>query len=232
MDPMSTTPALNGSGEVLQSLDQKIAALSEQVAFLTEEARINQRRRQEWDELKGDLTPVATDIFRISVTQLEEVEQYVQYEDILRLFKRLLRNTRNLESMLDQLESTMELVNEVSPLSQDAFMSLMVRLDDFERKGYFTFLREGAHILDQIVTNFAEEDVRRLGDNIVLILETLKGMTQPEIMQMVQHVTATIQEEEPAENVSMLSLLRQFNDPAVKRGLSKTLTVLKTVSEN
>jgi len=29
-----------------------------------------------------------------------------------------------------------------------------------------------------------------------------------------------------------MSILRQLNDPAVKRGLAKTLTVLKTVSEN
>jgi uncharacterized protein YjgD (DUF1641 family) len=41
-----------------------------------------------------------------------------------------------------------------------------------------------------------------------------------------------MREEEAVENVSLLGIIRQLNDPAVKRGLSKTLTVLKTVSEN
>ncbi|NIQ11579.1 MAG: hypothetical protein GWO23_18845, partial [Gammaproteobacteria bacterium] len=69
------------------------------------EARIQQRRRREWDELKSDFTPIATDIYRLSVEQLDEVENYVQLEDIMRLLKRLARNTRNIEQMLDQLES-------------------------------------------------------------------------------------------------------------------------------
>ena len=36
------------------------------------------------------------------------------------------------------------------------------------------------------IETFSKEDVEALGDNIVLILETGKEMTQPEIMQMMQ----------------------------------------------
>ncbi|MCP5099239.1 MAG: DUF1641 domain-containing protein [Chloroflexi bacterium] len=213
-------------------LNQKIDALTTQVAYLTEEARQQQQRRQEWDELKSDLTPIASDVFRISVEQLDEVESYVQLEDVLRLFKRLMRNTRNLEQMLDQLEGMMALWTDINPLTQDAFLALMNRLDEMERKGYFTFMRGGMGIMDQVVTSFSEDDVRQLGDNVVLILQTVKEMTQPEVMHMLQSTASVMREEEPAENVSMISILRQLNDPAVKRGLSKTLTVLRTVSEN
>jgi DNA repair exonuclease SbcCD ATPase subunit len=109
----------------MTDLNRKIDQLTAQVAFLTEEAQAQQRRRQEWQELQNDLTPIASDVFRISVNELEEVESYVQLEDILRLFKRLLRNTHNLEQMLDQLESTMAMFQEISPLTQDAFLTLM-----------------------------------------------------------------------------------------------------------
>jgi uncharacterized protein YjgD (DUF1641 family) len=199
---------------------------------LTEETRLQQRRRHEWDELKSDLTPIASDVFRLSVEQLDEVESYVQLEDVLQLAKRLARNTRNLEQMLDQMESLAELGRDFSPLTQDAFLATMNRLDEMERKGYFAFMRGGMAIMDNVVTSFSEEDVRLLGENIVLILQTVKEMTQPDIMQMLRSTAVTIREDEPAENVSMISILRQLNDPAVKRGLAKTLTVLKTVSEN
>ena len=89
----------------LLELNRKVDALTEQMAFLAEEARQQQRRRQEWDELKNDLTPVASEMYRLTVQQLDEVDQYVQLEDGLRLLKRLMRNTRNLEQMLDQFES-------------------------------------------------------------------------------------------------------------------------------
>ncbi|MCP4425835.1 MAG: DUF1641 domain-containing protein [Chloroflexi bacterium] len=218
--------------QTIVELNQKIDALTAQVAFLAEETRIQQRRRQEWDELKSDLTPIASDVFRISVEQLDEVESYVQLEDVFRLAKRLARNTRNLEQMLDQMESLAELGRELSPLTQDVFLTTMNRLDEMERKGYFAFMRGGMAILDNVVASFTEEDVRQLGENIVLILQTVKEMTQPDIMQMMRSTAVTIREEEPVENISMMSILRQLNDPAVKRGLAKTLSVLKTVSEN
>lgn len=216
----------------LVELNSKVDLLGEQVAFLAEEARLQRQRRQEWDELKSDLTPVANEFFQVSVRQLDEVESYVQLEDIVRLMKRLMRNTRNLEQMLDQLEGLAELGREISPLSQDVFLLLMTRLDEMERKGYFTFLQGGMAVMDRIVEHFDEEDVRQLGDNIVLILETVKEMTQPEVMQLLQNTAHVMREEAVADNVSMLSILRQLNDPAVRRGLSKTLAVLRTVSEN
>jgi uncharacterized protein YjgD (DUF1641 family) len=51
-------------------------------------------------------------------------------------------------------------------------------------------------------------------------------------MTMMRNTASVMREEEPPVDVSMFSILRQLNDPAVKRGLSKTLSVLRTVSEN
>ena len=218
--------------QTILELNQKIDALTEQVAFLTEEARQQKRRRQEWEELQNDLTPVVGEVYRLTVEQLNEIESYVQLEDGLRLFKRLMRNTRNLEQMLDQMESLAAMWQDLSPLSQDAFLTLMQRLDEMERKGYFTFLRGGMGIVDNVVASFSEDDVRQLGENIVLILQTVKEMTQPEIMTMMRNTANVIREEEPPVDVSMFTILRQLNDPAVKRGLAKTLSVLRTVSEN
>jgi len=218
--------------QVLVELNQKVDALSAQVAFLAEEARVQQERRQEWDELKNDLSPVASEAYRLSVQQLDEIEGYVQLEDIIRVTKRLMRNTRNLEQMLDQLEGFADLSRELSPLSQDMFLMLMTRLDEMERKGYFSFFQGGMEIMDQVVSNFTEEDVRQLGDNVVLILQTVKEMTQPEIMQLMSSTASVMREEDIPEDVSMLYLMRQMRDPAVKRGLAKTLNVLRTVSEN
>lgn len=218
--------------QTISELNQKIDALTEQVAFLAEEARQQKRRRQEWEELQNDLTPVAGELYRLSVEQLNEIESYVQLEDGLRLFKRLMRNTRNLEQMLHQMESLAAMWQDLNPLSQDAFLTVMHRLDEMERKGYFNFARGGMAIMDNVVTSFTQEDVQQLGENIVLILQAVKEMTQPEIMTMMRNTAVIMREEEAPVDVSMFTILKQLNDPAVKRGLSKTLSVLRTVSEN
>ena len=218
--------------ETLVELNQKVDALTAQVTFLAEEARLEQRRRQEWDELKGDLTPVMGEMYRLTVQQLDEVEGYVQLEDMIRLLKRLMRNTRNFEELLDQLEGMVDLGREVGGLSDSMFMLLMSRLDEMERKGYFTFLQGGMEIADQVVTNFSEEDVKQLGENIVLILQTMKDLTQPEIMQLLSTTATVMREDDVPEDVSMFYIMRQMRAPEVKRGLARTLNVLKTFSEN
>ena len=106
-------------------LNEKLDRLATQLDFLTEEAQRQKRRQQEWDELKNDLIPIGNELFRISVAQLEEIQQHVQLEDMLRLMKRLARNTHNLELMLDQGEGLMELWQDLSPLSRDMFFRVM-----------------------------------------------------------------------------------------------------------
>jgi len=218
--------------QALVELNQKVDVLTTQIAFLTEEAQLQRRNRQEWDELKNDLTPVANEVYQLTVRQLDEIESYVQLEDILRVTKRLVRNTRNLEEALDQLESFSDLAREMGPLSDEIMLTVMTRLSEMEEKGYFSFIQGGMAIMDEVVSNFTEEDVQQLGENIVLILQTVKEMTQPEIMTLMRTSANVLLEEEVPEKVSMLDIVRQMNDPDVRRGLSKTLNILKTFSDN
>lgn len=218
--------------QVAVDLNQKVDALTAQVEFLAEEARQQKQRRLERDELIGDLMPIAGEAYRLTVQQLDEIEGYVQLDDIIRVMKRLMRNTRNIEQMLDQMEAFSELTSDIMPLTQGMFLTLMSRLDEMERKGYFTFMQGGLEIMDTVVSNFSEEDVKQLGDNIVLILNTVKEMTQPDVMQLLSSTASVMKDEDIPENVSMFYLMRQFNDPAVRKGLAKTMNVLKTVSDN
>jgi uncharacterized protein YjgD (DUF1641 family) len=211
-------------------LNQKIDTLSAQVAYLTEQAQLLERQRQERSELMRDLTPIANDAFRLAVEQLEEVQEYIDLGDLLRLSKRLMRNGRNLEAMLDQLESLMDLSQTMGPLVDDAFMKVVDALAELEHKGYFTFANASLSILDNIVTSFDEQDVNHLGDNIVLILNTIKDMTQPEIMNFIRNTLLVAGEEveKPIDN-SLRGLISQMRDPAVRRGLALTMRVLRVI---
>ena len=125
----------------LAELNQKLDGLSSQVAYLSEQARLAERARQDRAELMRDLTPVANEAFRLAVEQFEEVQEYVDLGDLLRLVKRVLRNGRNIEGLLDQLESLSDLASTVGPLADDAFgkaVDVMSALDD---KGVFAYGR-------------------------------------------------------------------------------------------
>lgn len=175
----------------IASLNAKIDALTAQVEYLTEQARRAERSRNEREELMRDLVPVANEAFRLTVQQLEEIQEYIDLRDLWRLFKRLLRNGRNLEKMLDQLESMLDLVDTVAPISDEIFCKVVNTLEGLERKGYFALAQSGVQIADKVVT-------------------TLTEPTQP-------------------LDASLLALVRQMNDPSVRRGLALMLRVLSVV---
>lgn len=216
--------------QAIAELTAKIDALTAQVAYLTEQAQAAERARAERAELMSAMMPIANDAMRLATEQLEEIEPYVRGEDLLRLVKKLVRNGPNFEMLLDQLGSLLEFADIVMPMMTPAFDQATTGLAELEKRGYFTFAQGGIRIMDNIVTAFSEEDVRKLGDNIVLILQTVKEMTQPETMNFVRNTVQVIDREKDAPvETSLLALLGQMRDPNVRRGLAITLRVLRTI---
>jgi uncharacterized protein YjgD (DUF1641 family) len=73
-----------------------------------------------------------------------------------------------------------------------------------------------------------------LGDNVVLILNTVKALTQPEVMNLVNNLTEGFHEAEDQVDdlpTSTFGLLQQMRDPDVRRGLAITMAMLKRVSQ-
>ncbi len=214
----------------LVDLNKKLDALTAQVAYLTEQAQIAERQRQERSELIQDMMPAVNGMYSLTVEQLDEVKEYVDPNDLLRLFKRLLRNAPAIEQMLDQLESLSDLMGTVGPIGNGAYDKAVTTLQSLEQKGYFTFAKGGAQIADNIVTSFGEEDVKKLGENVVLILNTVKEMTQPEIMGFVRNFVRNVElEVEKPVNTSLGALLGQMRDPNTRKGLALTMRVLRVI---
>ena len=69
----------------LDALATSVESLGEQIQFLSQQAYDSARRQREWDELRADLTPVINDMYSITVEQMEEIQAYVQLEDVLGL---------------------------------------------------------------------------------------------------------------------------------------------------
>ena len=92
-----------------EELEAKIDALTEQVAFLAEEARQARQRREMWSELQQDVMPIAGDVLEVVSRELDELSADVQISDFADLLRRLVRVAPVLESGLTYLEMFAEL---------------------------------------------------------------------------------------------------------------------------
>jgi len=218
-------------------LEAKIDALTEQVAFLTEEARLARRRREVWSDLQADVMPIAGDVLQVLERELEELSADVTLTDLGDLVRRFVRVAPILDQGLRYLEMSGELLSDMTPLTEHAMDVATDRLVAIDQKGYFGFARSSLRIVDRIVTEFSEEDVDALGDNVVLILETIKEMTQPDVMAALYHMIEAVQRQqrriaaEPQEPPSLFQLVRKMRDPEIRRGLGRALNTLSAVAE-
>ena len=96
-----------------QTIDQQLVEIHQKLDFITEYIEVEQRRKREMKELRDDLTLIGKDVFQTAVTELDDVSVHFDTEDLLSLFKKLLRNTRNLSRMLEQVEGAFDLFEDI-----------------------------------------------------------------------------------------------------------------------
>ena len=211
---------------------EQFSQLMEKMDRIESHMAKQQRRQQEMEELQRDLIPIGNHMFKLAIDEFAEIGSEFQAEDLFFLVKRVLRDTHLLIKLLDQLENAMELSDDMQMLGKQILNQGVQELDRLEREGYFAFAREGWQIVERIVTEFDEGDVKALADNVVVILKTVKNMTQPEIMAIANQGVDAIREVPDAdEKISTFKLIKEMGNPQVKRGMSRMLNLLKVMGE-
>ncbi len=216
-----------------QEIQNQIDGINKKLDIILEEIALQSRHRREMEDLKDDLMRVGKDLYDTAVIEFEEVHDQIQTGDILYLGKKLLRNIKNITRTFEQLESTKDFINDFSPISRELFIDFMNKLDDFDRKGYFQFIKELTRVSDKVVTQFSVQDVKDLGENVATILNTVKSLTQPDMLQTINNAVSVYKslDIEVSEKVSIFSLLKELNKPEMKRGLSFAIQFLKNMAE-
>ncbi len=215
-----------------KELQLQLEEINKKLNIIMEEIELQRRHRQEMQDLKDDLMRVAKDVYLTSLDELEQVHDHLKTGDIMHLFKKLLRNVNNFTKLFEQLENLRDFAKDFGLISKGISIDLMNKLDELDRKGYFAFLKETQKIFDNIVTSFTVDDVKALGDNIVTILNTIKNLTQPDMLHAVNNALNVYKklDIEVKEDISLIKLIKELNHPETKKALYFTLQFLKSLS--
>ncbi len=189
----------------LALINEKVDQITLQMAFLTEQAEIQQRRAREFDELKADLIPIGNQLIHLTINELEEIGTDFELEDLFFLLKRVLRNTHLIMTMMDRFESLMGIADEVEILGKQVFSSAVEALDKLEQTGMFT---EAGDIFNTLAKENTLSDLNRM----------LKAF----------HV----EENEGASAPSLVSLLKDANQPETRRAFARLVKMLQALGED
>jgi TusE/DsrC/DsvC family sulfur relay protein len=122
-----------------------------------------------------------------------------------------------------------ELFAEMTPIAREVMGAAIARLDALDKQGYFAFAGELAGVGKRIVEGFSPADVRQLGDAIVGILETVRTLTQPEILQVAADASAAMQDADQVKPLGIFGMVRATKNDDVQKGMALMVEVLRRV---
>jgi uncharacterized protein YjgD (DUF1641 family) len=212
----------------------EIAELNQKVDTILEYVNQQRLKSQAIDDLIADVSIIGKDAYDSTVQALDDREVRLEPDDLRELGISLAQNVGNFNTMLDSLGSAMDLMKDVGPIANEVIIDATKKLHEFEQKGYFEFLKEFGVIIDNIVTHYGINDVRMLADNVVTILDTVKNLTQPEVLKSIDTAVKVFgnMETENVPEYSIFKVMREINKPEMKKAWGFLFTFLKNMSSD
>ncbi len=141
-----------------------------------------------------------------------------------------------LATVLDDLDRRMEsfddFMEDLGPITHGALHIAQNQMSKLEDEGILAFAGEAVQVGRTVATSFTPEDVRMLGDNVVSILETVRNLTQKDVLSVADRAAGALNRPVADKPAGTLKLIREMRDPEVRRGLAMLLGVLREMGEN
>jgi uncharacterized protein YjgD (DUF1641 family) len=143
-----------------------------------------------------------------------------------------MKNVGKVSYLIDTFESLYDLMQDLGPVANEMLIDMIRKMHALEQKGYFEFFAEMTRAMDNIVTHYSGEDVKLLADNVVTIMDTLKNITQPEMLQAMNNAVNVFQklEVDDIPEYSIWKAMREMRSPEMKKGIGFMITFLKNLS--
>ena len=215
-------------------LQEQINEINQKLDLLLDHVNQQRLRSETMDDLVSDLSIVGKDVYNSAVSDLEEHSVEIDPEELKKFGIKLLRNVNNFSQLLAFFESMSDLLKDVQPITNEIIIDFTKRMNDLEQKGYFDFFRETAGIMDNIITHFSKEDVAMLSENIVPIIETVKGLTQPDVLSAMNNAVTVFKSMDVNDipEYSIFKAMREMRSPEMRRGIGFMMVFLKNLSKS
>ena len=215
-----------------KALQTQITELNQKVDLLLEYVNQQRLKTNQLEDLVSDVSIVGKDIYDTAVEELDNRMCSIDLDQVKGLVLRVLRNVENMNKFLELFESMNDLAKDAGPILNEVIIDFTKKLHEFDQKGYFEFFAEAGNIFDKIITHYEPKDVKELSDNIVTIMETVRSATQPEMMKALNNGLKVYgsMEMENVPEYSVFKVIREINQPEMKRALGFFVTFMKNMA--
>ncbi|MCP4371379.1 MAG: DUF1641 domain-containing protein [Deltaproteobacteria bacterium] len=185
------------------------------------------------NELREDLIPLSGQAFRLLIRELEDVETSFQFEDLLILFKRMLRSANDIKFALDQMESIVDLVTTIEPLLKSAVPQVINYLDDLEQRGILRVMQAMLDVRAKIASAYTPEDIDQMGDGAVSLIGLTKKLSDPQATAFLEKIAElpTKIDLSGSKPIGPFGLLGALSSKEAKKGLGVLMELTKAMGD-
>lgn len=215
-------------------LEEQIREVNRKLDLILEDASTQRQHREALDDLIDDVSVISKDVFKQTVIQLDDAGIELDGEAVRDLGLRLLRNINNMGMVLEFLESFSDLAKDVTPVIKQIGLDGVQKFHEFEQKGYFEVLNQLVKTFDTIISRYSKEDLERLSENLIPVLDTLFSIADPKLLSKINSATTALKEIDPdnIEEVSVWRLMRQLNKPEIRKSIGFVMAFLQNLSKS
>ncbi len=214
-------------------IQQKFDEINQKLDLVLDHVNQQRLKSEAIEDLIADVSIIGKDVYDSTVSDLEEHSVEIDPAEVKIFLIKLLKNVNNFSDLLSFFESMNDLLKDVQPIANEMIIDMTGKMNELEKKGYFDFLRSTAKVVDNVITHFSAEDVELLADNVVSILETVKSLTQPDVMSAMNNAV-TVFKSMDVDNIpeySIFKAMRELRTPEMKKGLGFMIVFLKNLSK-
>ncbi len=215
--------------------ETQINELNTKVDLLLEYVNEQRLRSHVIEDLLADLNIIGKDAFQTAVNELENNACEVDLDNLKLLAFKFLRNMKNFHKVFDMFESTVDFLNDASPLINESLIDLTHKLHKFEQRGYFEYFAEMMKTLSEIHHYFTIDDFKNFTQQIPNLIQIFKNITNPKLLQTAERITTTLNAMEMSDekdNKSLFKIFKQLKSPEVRKTLSYTMRLIQEVNRN
>jgi len=186
------------------------------------------------EDLTGDLAIIGKDFYDTAVEELDKRQVEIDPSELTDLMISFMRNIGSFKVVMNTFEMLIDLTKEIGPIANEVIIDFTKKLAIIEKKGYFEFIKDIGPIIDNIIMGLTPQDMKDLADNIMLILNTVKDITQPNMLKSIDNAVKLYSsiETENIPSYSVWRLMREMNSPEMKKAIGFGITFMKNMSQN
>ena len=215
-------------------IQNQINELTQKVDLLLQYVTEQRLKSEVIDDFIADAAIVGKDVFRSTVEELDKQGCDMDPEELKYLAFKLMKNLKNFSKMIELFESTVDLLHDVSPIINEVGVDVIKKMNTFEQKGYFDYLKQIMQLMSQMQKKFTVDDIKNLSSNTETVVSIFKKLTDKEFLNTVNHtatVLSTVKMDDSLDNKSYFKLMKEMNSPEVRKSFSFLLRIIKEINK-